>query len=55
MTSCPNCGETLVEHTSAGRGRYKEYPNLLVCPVCWHKYNLVDGKLERISNTGKKM
>ena len=58
---CPNCDEDLVKHTNAGRRQYKEYPNLLTCPKCWHKYNPVSGEvpgtieLTRISNKGKRM
>jgi len=28
---CPNCGEARLE-------QHKRLEDLLVCPVCWHKY-----------------
>jgi hypothetical protein len=35
---CP-CFGRLVKHTSAGRGRYKDLPNLLICEKCWTAYD----------------
>ena len=37
---CPNCSAgKLVKHRDAGRGQYRDYPKLLVCPACWHKFD----------------
>ena len=49
---CPNCEVgTLVPHRSAGKGQYKEYPNLLICEKCWHKYDpQLDGSLVLVRN-----
>ncbi len=52
IETCPSCGYKLVKHRTAGRGRFKAYPNLKVCENCWTKYAKVDGKRVRISKTG---
>jgi hypothetical protein len=37
---CPYCIKgKLVKHRNAGKGQYKDYPSLLVCPLCWHKFD----------------
>jgi len=37
---CSYCGAgKLVKHRGAGKGQLKGYPNLLVCPACWHKFD----------------
>ena len=45
---CLNCGNSLVKHAGAGRGQYKDYPDLLICEQCWHKYVEREGKLIRV-------
>lgn len=51
---CPNCGEKrLVPHRNAGKRQWKEYPDLLVCEVCWTKWALRDGKLVRVKSKKK--
>jgi hypothetical protein len=37
---CPYCIKgKLVKHRNAGKGQYKDYPSLLVCSLCWHKFD----------------
>jgi len=52
---CLNCKEDyLVPHNSAGKRQYKDYPNLLICPKCWHKYHPNEnGKLVLVTNPRK--
>jgi len=52
---CLNCGTETLDHSVQGRGRYKDYPDLKVCPKCWAKYTEIDGKWVRVSKTGKLM
>ena len=56
MPKCPNCEQAeLVPHRNAGKGQYKDYPDLLVCPFCWHKYVERGGKLIRIKSRKGRM
>lgn len=55
MIDCPNCETAMEPHRSAGRGRYKPYPDLRVCPKCWVKYTKIDGKWVQVSRTGELM
>lgn len=54
---CPNCGEGRLEpHNRAGQRQYKDYPNLLICEKCWHKYMPTpEGKLLYVKNPAKKV
>jgi len=49
---CPNCGgDDLGKHTSAGRGKYKDVPNLLCCTRCWTSWDpQPDGTLIRVKS-----
>ncbi len=52
---CLNDGTVLVKHRNAGKRQYKSYPNLLICPNCWSKYDpQEDGTLVRVKNPSKK-
>ena len=46
---CPNCGEANLE-------QHRRKPNLLVCPLCWHKYEkepALRGEFKRVKTKKK--
>lgn len=50
---CPSCNTELVKHSSAGRGQYRDRPNLLVCPSCWLKFD-PDKGMERVKKVKRR-
>ena len=46
-------GGEMIAHSLAGRGRYKAFPDLLLCPVCWTKVAKgKDGKWRIVRKNG---
>jgi len=47
---CPNCGEADLE-------QHRKRPDLLICPLCWHKYGkeaALRGEFIRVKTQVKK-
>lgn len=43
---CPHCGSGKLEPSrGAGKGPYRDYPNLLSCPACGRRFDPIDGEL----------